>query len=325
MPGGDWTGMPARGQRRRLLGPAHLSQRGGDAARRRPRLRPDGRGRSPRRARARRQLGLPLGRRAGGAVRRPPRSDLGGAAGPLAAPLRHRAGPGAARRIRLARRATPAASASSSATPGSRGTTASSPGPPPCSAAGESGGLGSAAGPGDPDGAAGRAGLPSFVPARYREPILRSAARWNVSGALLAAQLMAESGFDAGAVSPAGAQGIAQFMPGTAASYGLRDPFDPEAAIDAQAHLMSDLLRAVPLGSARPGRLQRRARCGQRPAPAPVPTRRPAPTSPASSPCSTAPAPRWRRRSRCGWSSSRGPGPGQPMVAVTPRPQEKKP
>jgi soluble lytic murein transglycosylase-like protein len=32
-------------------------------------------------------------------------------------------------------------------------------------------------------------------------------------------------------------------MPGTAASYGLKDPFDPIASIDAQAHLMSDLLR----------------------------------------------------------------------------------
>ncbi len=54
---------------------------------------------------------------------------------------------------------------------------------------------------------------------------------------------MAESGFDPNAGSPAGAQGIAQFMPGTAAAYGLADPFDPVAAIDAQAHLMSDLLR----------------------------------------------------------------------------------
>ena len=46
---------------------------------------------------------------------------------------------------------------------------------------------------------------------------------------------------------------IAQFMPGTAASYGLRNPFDPVAAIDAQAHLMSDLLRqfhSVPLALA---------------------------------------------------------------------------
>ncbi len=31
-------------------------------------------------------------------------------------------------------------------------------------------------------------------------------------------------------------------MPATAAAYGLRDPFDPGAAIDAQAQLMSDLL-----------------------------------------------------------------------------------
>jgi hypothetical protein len=123
-------------------------------------------------------------------------------------------------------------------------------GPAPCSAAGESGGLG---GPGDPDGEGGGAGLPAFVPARYRDAIQRSAGRWNVSGALLAAQLMAESGFNPRAVSPAGAAGIAQFMPGTAASYGLRDPFDPEAAIEAQAHLMSDLLgqfRSVPLALA---------------------------------------------------------------------------
>ena len=42
-------------------------------------------------------------------------------------------------------------------------------------------------------------------------------------------------------------------MPGTARSYGLCDPFDAERAIDAQAHLMRDLLRqfgAVPLALA---------------------------------------------------------------------------
>ena len=111
-------------------------------------------------------------------------------------------------------------------------------GPPPCSQAGN------ALGAGGGDGAvAGSAGLPSFVPARFRAPLLRAAARWNVSAALLAAQLMAESNFNPFAVSPAGAQGIAQFMPSTAASYGLRDSFDPVEAIDAQAHLMSDLIR----------------------------------------------------------------------------------
>jgi len=97
-------------------------------------------------------------------------------------------------------------------------------------------------GSGGDGAAAGAAGLPDFVPVRLRDALLRSASRWNVSPALLAAQLLAESGFDPGAVSPAGALGIAQFIPSTAASYGLRDPFDPEASIDAQAHLMSDLL-----------------------------------------------------------------------------------
>jgi soluble lytic murein transglycosylase-like protein len=72
--------------------------------------------------------------------------------------------------------------------------------------------------------------------------LVDAAAKWNVSAALLAAQLMAESNFNPFAVSPAGAEGIAQFMPGTASSYGLADPFDPVEAIDAQAHLMSDLI-----------------------------------------------------------------------------------
>ncbi|MBA3520418.1 MAG: lytic transglycosylase domain-containing protein [Rhizobiales bacterium] len=50
-----------------------------------------------------------------------------------------------------------------------------------------------------------------------------------------------ESRFRADAVSPKGAQGIAQFMPGTAAERGLLDPFDPAAAIPASANLLADL------------------------------------------------------------------------------------
>jgi soluble lytic murein transglycosylase-like protein len=95
--------------------------------------------------------------------------------------------------------------------------------------------------------------LPQFVPARFAPAISRAAQRWSVSGALLAAQLYAESHFNPFARSSAGAQGIAQFMPGTAAAYGLDDPFDAERAIDAQAHLMRDLLRSfgsVPLALA---------------------------------------------------------------------------
>jgi hypothetical protein len=95
--------------------------------------------------------------------------------------------------------------------------------------------------------------LQAFVPARYAPAISRAAQRWSVSGALLAAQLYAESHFNPFARSSAGAEGIAQFMPGTAAAYGLDDPFDADRAIDAQAHLMRDLLRSfgsVPLALA---------------------------------------------------------------------------
>jgi hypothetical protein len=116
-------------------------------------------------------------------------------------------------------------------------------GPAPCSAAGNAIGATGAVASGGDGAFAGVRSLPSFVPAQYRALLLRAATHWNVSAALLAAQLMAESNFDPDAGSPAGAQGIAQFMPSTAAAYGLRNPFDPEEAIDAQAHLMSDLLR----------------------------------------------------------------------------------
>jgi Transglycosylase SLT domain/D-alanyl-D-alanine carboxypeptidase/Putative Flp pilus-assembly TadE/G-like len=110
-------------------------------------------------------------------------------------------------------------------------------GPAPCSAEGDRVGAANADGR-----SAGGAGLPGFVPARFRAPLLAAASRYGVSAALLAAQLMAESNFNPNAISPAGAQGIAQFMPATAAAYGLGDPFDPIAAIGAQARLMSELL-----------------------------------------------------------------------------------
>ncbi len=102
------------------------------------------------------------------------------------------------------------------------------------------------------DGRATRA-VQSFVPARFAPLIIGAAQRWSVSAQLLAAQLYAESGFNPFARSPAGAEGIAQFMPGTAEAIGLLDPFDPGSAIDAQAHLMRDLLGrfgSVPLALA---------------------------------------------------------------------------
>jgi soluble lytic murein transglycosylase-like protein len=102
------------------------------------------------------------------------------------------------------------------------------------------------------DGETGRA-MPAFVPARFAAPLARAAQRWNVSAALLGAQLYAESNFNPFAVSGAGAAGIAQFMASTARALGLADRTDPIASIDAQAHLMRDLLRrfgSVPLALA---------------------------------------------------------------------------
>ncbi|WP_454915804.1 lytic transglycosylase domain-containing protein [Xanthobacter sediminis] len=72
------------------------------------------------------------------------------------------------------------------------------------------------------DGAAGQAGLPA---------------------AFLTRLIWRESAFRSHVVSRAGAQGIAQFMPGTARERGLVNPFDPEEAIPASAALLSDLLR----------------------------------------------------------------------------------
>jgi hypothetical protein len=50
-----------------------------------------------------------------------------------------------------------------------------------------------------------------------------------------------ESRFDINAVSPAGAEGIAQFMPGTAAMRGLTNSFDVEQAIPASARYLGEL------------------------------------------------------------------------------------
>jgi transglycosylase-like protein with SLT domain len=55
--------------------------------------------------------------------------------------------------------------------------------------------------------------------------------------------LFQESGFRPGTVSRAGAEGIAQFMPETAADVGLDNPFDPVQAIAASARLLRDLAR----------------------------------------------------------------------------------
>ena len=64
----------------------------------------------------------------------------------------------------------------------------------------------------------------------------------------LARLIWKESRFDPNAVSPAGAEGIAQFMPGTAAQRGLGDPYDIDQAIRAQERASEAV--AVSMGQA---------------------------------------------------------------------------
>lgn len=76
------------------------------------------------------------------------------------------------------------------------------------------------------------------------EPFISVAAmRYGVDARILRAICFVESRYRINVVSPKGARGPMQFMPDTAARYGLRDPHDPEQAIDASARYLRDLLR----------------------------------------------------------------------------------
>lgn len=87
------------------------------------------------------------------------------------------------------------------------------------------------------------------TPALAQESVLASVCRLIETSAraeklpvdYLTRLIWQESRFNAHAVSPKGAQGMAQFMPGTAAERGLADPFDPEQAIPKAANLLADL------------------------------------------------------------------------------------
>ena len=76
------------------------------------------------------------------------------------------------------------------------------------------------------------------------EPFIVAAAkRYGVDARILRAICFIESRYRINVVSPKGARGPMQFMPETAARYGLRDPHNPEQAIDAAARYFRDLLR----------------------------------------------------------------------------------
>lgn len=95
--------------------------------------------------------------------------------------------------------------------------------------------------PGGPARVGKPVGSPAAV-ARYEGLIAEVAARHSVEPALVKAVIRAESNFDPRAVSRKGAQGLMQLMPETAARYGVRDPFEPAANVEAGVRHLKTLL-----------------------------------------------------------------------------------
>ena len=87
--------------------------------------------------------------------------------------------------------------------------------------------------------------LPGWLLLSGHSPVelIRAAAdKYDLPPALLKSIVAVESGFDAEAISPAGAVGLMQVMPATARSYGL-DPEIPAENVEAGAKFLSELLR----------------------------------------------------------------------------------
>ncbi|HET9393695.1 MAG TPA: lytic transglycosylase domain-containing protein [Candidatus Rubrimentiphilum sp.] len=91
---------------------------------------------------------------------------------------------------------------------------------------------------------------PAFEPAlprtgsndRFQRLIDASAAKYGVDSALVKAIVANESGFDPGATSPSGAQGLMQLEPATAAGLGVSDPYDPVQNINGGTRYLRGLL-----------------------------------------------------------------------------------
>lgn len=85
--------------------------------------------------------------------------------------------------------------------------------------------------------------LPELTKDEMCEHLASAADKTGIPAPFFARLLWQESRFDTRAVSPVGAQGVAQFMPKVAAAMGLEDPFDARTAIPTSAQLLQTLYR----------------------------------------------------------------------------------
>ena len=72
--------------------------------------------------------------------------------------------------------------------------------------------------------------------------IYSMAQKYGVDPNLIQQVVKAESGFNSKATSQAGAMGLMQLMPGTAASYGVQNAYDATQNLDGGTHFLKDLL-----------------------------------------------------------------------------------
>jgi soluble lytic murein transglycosylase-like protein len=82
------------------------------------------------------------------------------------------------------------------------------------------------------------------VDGQFSDQINAAAQKYGIDPALLKGLIRQESGFNPNAKSPAGALGLTQLMPGTAAALGVSNPLDPAQAIEGGAKYLSQQLKA---------------------------------------------------------------------------------
>ena len=74
------------------------------------------------------------------------------------------------------------------------------------------------------------------------EVVNSASGRYRLDPDLVNSVIKAESGFNARAISPKGAQGLMQLMPGTATALGVPNAFDPQANVEGGAKYLRELL-----------------------------------------------------------------------------------